>query len=263
MAPASSVEVPQAGDESPGALYLDLMESCLLNLIYEDPATAMNLRGELLAFNGDSRRLGRDWPSVAHTMIGQFRLHNLRELATTVIRQNIPGDFIETEVWRGGACIMMRAVLKAFGDRSRRVFVADSFEGLPPPNAALYPADTGDGHHQFPQLAVSVENVQANFAKYRLLDAQVIFLKGWFKDTLPTAPISQLAILRLDGDMYESTMDGLHALYHKVSPGGFVIVDDYGAVPACKRAIHDFRAARNISDPMIAIDHDGVYWRKT
>ena len=63
--------------------------------------------------------------------------------------------------------------------------------------------------------------------------------------------------------MYESTMDGLHALYDKVSPGGFVIVDDYGAVPACKRAIHDFRAARNISDPMNAIDHDGVYWRKT
>jgi O-methyltransferase len=259
----SSLEGSKAINDTPQALYLDLVESCLLNLIYEDAATAMNLRGDLLAFNVEKRRLGRDWPSMAPTMIGQSRLHNLRELAATAINQNIPGDFIETGVWRGGACIMMRAVLKAFDDTSRRVFVADSFEGLPKPNAELYPADTGDRHYQFPQLAVSLENVQANFAKYRLLDAQVVFLKGWFKDTLPGAPIAQLAILRLDGDLYESTMDALHALYHKVSPGGFVIVDDYGAVPACKRAIHDFRTARNISDPMITIDHDGVYWRKT
>ena len=213
MASVSSLEGSKAINDTPQALYRDLMESCLLNLIYEDAATAMNLRGDLLAFNGEKRRLGHDWPSMAHTMIGQLRLHNLRELAATAINQNIPGDFIETGVWRGGACIMMRAVLKAFGDTSRRVFVADSFEGLPKPNAELYPADTGDRHHQFPQLAVSLEDVQSNFAKYKLLDAQVVFLKGWFKDTLPGAPIAQLAILRLDGDMYESTMDALHALW--------------------------------------------------
>ena len=245
------------------SLYLDLMERCLLNTIYEDPATAMNLTGDLRDFNPQLRRLGRDWPSVAHTMIGAQRLRNLRDLTEIVLQEGIPGDFIETGVWRGGACIMFRAVLKAYAETARRVFVADSFEGLPKPNAEAYPADAGDKHHQFPQLAISLENVQANFSKYGLLDDQVFFLKGWFKDTLPGAPISKLAILRLDGDMYESTMDALRNLYDKVSPGGFVIVDDYNAVPACKRAIHDFRAERNIFDPLIGIDQDGVYWRKS
>lgn len=112
-------------------------------------------------------------------------------------------------------------------------------------------------------MAVSLEEVQENFAKYALLDEQVVFLKGWFKDTLPQAPVTQIAILRLDGDMYESTMDGLRNLYAKVTQGGYIIVDDYGAVPACRRAIQDFRAEQAISDPMINIDGLGIYWRKT
>ncbi|MCX7153222.1 MAG: class I SAM-dependent methyltransferase, partial [Proteobacteria bacterium] len=103
--------------------------------------------------------------------------------------------------------------------------------------------------------------VQANFAKYDLHDDQVRFLKGWFKDTLPAAPIAQLAVLRLDGDMYESTMDALNALYHKVSPGGFVIIDDY-ILPKCRAAIGDFRRAKGISETIIDIDGAGVYWRK-
>ena len=88
--------------------------------------------------------------------------------------------------------------------------------------------------HSYPALAVSIETVRANFARYDLLDEQVVFLQGWFRDTLPTAPIEKLAILRLDGDLYESTMDALRALYDKVSAGGFVIVDDYGAFPNCR-----------------------------
>jgi O-methyltransferase len=90
----------------------------------------------------------------------------------------------------------------------------------------------------------------------------VQFLKGWFKDTLPQAPIERLAVARLDGDMYESTMTAIEALYPKVQPGGFVIVDDYGAVPACKRAIEDYRARFGITEPIETIDWTGVYWRK-
>lgn len=80
----------------------------------------------------------------------------------------------------------------------------------------------------------SLEEVQENFRRYNLLDDQVQFLKGWFCDTLPTAPIEKLAVLRLDGDLYESIMDGLNALYDKVSPGGFIIVDDYGDFEPCR-----------------------------
>ena len=105
--------------------------------------------------------------------------------------------------------------------------------------------------------------MQGNFRRYDLLDEQVQFLKGWFSDTLPTAPIDKLAVLRLDGDMYASTMDALDALYDKVSPGGYVIVDDYGAVPACAKAIHDYRDAHGVKDELVEIDWASVYWRKS
>jgi O-methyltransferase/8-demethyl-8-(2,3-dimethoxy-alpha-L-rhamnosyl)tetracenomycin-C 4'-O-methyltransferase len=247
---------PAAGDGV--ALYLDLMQKCLTNTVYEDPAQDPWSGGK---FDPDKRAAGQDWPSVAHTMIGQQRMTNLRQVVESVLADRIPGDLIETGVWRGGACIFMRAILKAYGVTDRRVFVADSFEGLPPPNPDLYPADAGDQHYTFEPLAVSLEQVQANFAKYDLLDHQVVFLKGWFKDTLPTAPVDRLSVLRLDGDMYESTMDALVALYDKVSPGGYIIVDDF-VMAGCNKAILDFRAQRGIVEPIVGIDRMSAYWRK-
>jgi O-methyltransferase len=205
---------------------------------------------------------GRDWPAKAETMIGMKRLDNLQYCITEVLKDGIPGDLIETGVWRGGATIFMRGVLKAYGVRDRAVFVADSFQGLPPPDPAKAPADTGDIHWTFTDLAIPIEEVRANFKRYGLLDDQVRFLQGWFSDTLPNAPISQLSVMRLDGDMYESTMDALEALYDKLSPGGFAIIDDYGAIPACKAAVHDFREARGITEPIEIIDWTGAYWRK-
>lgn len=239
-------------------LYLDLMEKVLLGVIYEDPPIDYWTGG---VYDPQNRMMGRDWPAKAHTMVGFKRLRNIRHLAVDAITRQIPGDFVETGVWRGGACIYMRAILQAYGVTDRTVWVADSFEGLPPPDLESYPQDAGDMHHTFKELAVSQEQVQANFEKYGLLDGQVRFLKGWFKDTLPTAPIDKIAVLRLDGDMYESTMDGLKALYHKVSPGGSVIIDDYGAVLACRQAVSDFRAANGITSTGYNIDNIGVFWR--
>jgi O-methyltransferase len=111
-------------------------------------------------------------------------------------------------------------------------------------------------------LAVSRDQVEDNFRRYGLLDGRVKFLAGWFKDTLPTAPISRLAVLRLDGDLYESTAQTLNALYDKLSPGGYVIVDDYQLAP-CVSAIHDFRKARGIDDEIHDIDGMGVFWRRS
>jgi len=105
--------------------------------------------------------------------------------------------------------------------------------------------------------------VRANFARYDLLDDQVRFPPGWFRDTLPTAPIDQLAVLRLDGDLYESTMDALSNLYLKLSVGGYVIIDDY-QIPGCQQAVHEFRAANGIEDdPLEPIDKWSVYWRRS
>ena len=168
-------------------LYLNLMERVLLGVIYEDPPIDQWSGG---VFNPGLRAKGRDWPAKAHTMIGFERLRNVRELMSHVISDQIPGDFVETGVWRGGACIYMRAILKVFGIVDRKIWVADSFEGLPAPDPQRYPAqDQGDIHHTFKALTVSLEAVQENFRKYDLLDDQVRFLKGWFKDTLPSAPI--------------------------------------------------------------------------
>lgn len=241
-------------------LYLDLMQRCLQGSIYEDHALTPN--GGAASFDSNIRNLGRDMPSQAHTMIGDRRLANLRQLAQRVLESGVAGDFIETGVWRGGACIFMRAILKAYGVADRKVWVADSFQGLPPPNEKAYPADKGLTFHVHKELAVTVNQVRENFEKYNLLDDQVIFLKGWFKDSLPNASISRLAILRLDGDMYESTMDALKALYHKLSIGGFVIVDDYGDVAACRAAVLEYREDNHITAPIVDIDGTGVYWQK-
>ncbi|MFY7999256.1 MAG: TylF/MycF family methyltransferase [Candidatus Kapaibacteriota bacterium] len=213
-------------------------------------------------FDPNLRAVGKDWPPLADTMIGLKRLDNIQFCIEDILQNNIPGDLIETGVWRGGAVIFMRGVLKSYNVTDRIVWAADSFSGLPSPNTEKYPQDAGDPHHLWSDfLGVSLETVQRNFRRYGLLDEQVRFLKGWFKDTLPSAPIEQLALLRLDGDMYESTMDALVHLYPKLAVGGYVIVDDY-FLKGCSQAIHDYRAQHNIDDEMIPIDWASVYWRK-
>jgi O-methyltransferase len=208
-----------------------------------------------------ARMQGVDWPETGETMIGHARLDNLEACARVVFAEHVPGDFLEAGVWRGGACVFLRALLDLEeGGPKRTVWAADSFEGLPPPNTKLYPLDRGDEHHAVSFLRVGLEEVRLNFERYGLLDEHVRFLKGWFKDTLP-GPVGRLAILRLDGDMYESTIQTLDALYDRVSPGGFVIVDDYILLGA-RMATDDFRAARGIAVPLVHIDHTGVFWRK-
>jgi hypothetical protein len=239
--------------------YLDILQVCLTGSIYRDPSQAPF--GEPI-YVPHVRAKGLDWPAHAQTMIGEKRLANLRTLTESVIADNVPGDLIETGVWRGGACIMMRAVLYAYGITDRKVWVADSFQGLPAANELMYPADTGSNFNSYGQLAVSLEDVQENFRAYGFLDEQTKFLKGWFKDTLPGAPIGQLALMRLDGDMYESTIDALNNLYPKLSPLGYVIIDDYHVVDACKAAVHDYCDKIGIKPELVEIDGVGVYWRK-
>ena len=157
--------------------------------------------------------------------------------------------------------MFMRAALTELGDATRTVWAADSFSGLPRPDVIRYPADKDSDFSQVDYLSVPLEMVRENFRIFGLLDKRVQFLKGWFKDTLPNAPIKQLALLRADGDLYESTMDILTNLYDKVSPGGFVIIDDYYSWENCKRAVTDFRASRGIVASIEKIDWTGAYWR--
>lgn len=242
------------------AALLDALEDRLTGHSTGDPS----LPGSPFPLPGldvDVRAEGLDWPSTALTMVGRRRLRNLRELIERVVQEGVPGDVLEAGVWRGGASMLARAVLAVHGVTDRRVWVADSFEGLPPPDPA-YPADEGSDLHTFDELAVSLEQVQASFAQLGLLDDQVTFVKGWFRDTMPTIPVERLAVLRLDGDLYESTIDPLRHLYDRVSPGGWVIIDDYYMLDCCQAAVHDHFADRGGPPELQRIDHVGACFQK-
>lgn len=213
-------------------------------------------------YDEQKRTFGKDWPANAESMIGLKRMENIEFCVNKILEENIPGDFIETGVWRGGSTIFMRALLKANNIGNRTVWVADSFEGLPKPDKK-YKFDTGSRFHKKEELAISIDQVKNNFKKYDLLDENVKFLKGWFKDTLPNAPIKSLALLRLDGDMYESTMDALVNLYPKLSRGGYIIVDDWHAVKGCQEAVKEYRELHGIREEIKEVDSDAVYWKKS
>jgi hypothetical protein len=147
--------------------------------------------------------------------------------------------------------------LKSYGVTDRTVWLADPFEGLPPSSSNKDGADLSHVEH----LKVSLEQVKANFATFGLLDERVQFLKGWFCETLPKAPIERLAVLRLDGDLYNSTMDTLRSLYPRVSAGGYVIVDDYYSWQSCQEAVTDYLRENGISAKIQPIDWAGAYWK--
>jgi len=268
-------------ETSPELLYLDLLKKVLTRTgfpIYQLPITrgwrrhvyravqsVLRARGFELVRRVDPemRRIGGDWPADAETMVGMVRLDNIQQCVIDILENKVPGDIIETGVWRGGASIFMTAILEAYGDTERTVWVADSFRGLPPPKEGAHPTDASDPLWKFGDLAVPLEQVQENFRRYGMLSDRVRFLPGWFEDTLPNAPIESLAILRLDGDMYDSTMVALENLYSKLSVGGYVIVDDYSALEGCKQAVDEFRSREGIEDPILGVDWAAVYWQRS
>jgi O-methyltransferase len=282
-------EVSAAPTLSPTDLYLELLGNALTRGLFEDndriigmptkedtkawirllDRLAPALRKAHIEvsikqpYSQSKRENGRDWPARAETMCGLRRLTNARQCIEQVLSDKVPGDIIETGVWRGGMSIFMRGILKAHGVTDRTVWLADSFEGLPAPDANRYPTDRDLDLSNWKILSVGVEEVRDNFARYGLLDDQVQFIVGWFRDTLPVAPIGDLAVMRLDGDLYESTIQALEALYPKLSSGGYCIIDDYGVIDSCRNAVVDYRQAHDITDEIIDIDGAGVYWRKT
>lgn len=263
--------------------YLDLLQGALTASLYPESgwlllkpsdAPQKKIRAALLSamastgyaliklrpFNPKLRENGEDWPMFGYSMVGEKRLANIRYCLETVHKENVLGDFVECGVWRGGASIFAKGVLNCLGDQGRKLWLCDSFEGMPVQRNEdrIDPALAGR-----PYLAVSVEQVRENFRCFDLLDDKIEFIKGWFSDTLPTASIERISVLRLDGDYYSSTMDALNSLYTKISPGGFIIVDDYNSFASCKQAISDFQDKRAVKFDIIPIDNAGVYFRKS
>jgi hypothetical protein len=268
-------------------LYLDLLKRCVANLIYQDSAVRYIEEDPdatpIAPFSLERRLTGRDWPSQAHTMIGVRRLDNIQALVEEVVREQVPGDLIETGVWRGGSTIFMRGLLKAHGITDRAVWVADSFAGPPSreedgASSRSFSSPGMEGIREGLQnstlprqvqeridlimAGTTYEEVRERFSRYDLLDDQVRFLRGWFRNTLPSAPIEHLALLRLDGDWYDSTFDALDALYPRLSKGGYVIVDDYNAFEECRRAVHDYLEGIHVVPDVTRVDEEAVFWQK-
>jgi O-methyltransferase len=216
---------------------------------------------EIMARPMDEHRLeGLDWPEDAVTMIGLKRMNNLHEMLDYVRQNNIEGDLMETGVWKGGATIFMKLYCDMYS-MDKKVFVCDSFAGLPKPSGKFI-QDHGDTHYIETKLAISLEQVQNHFKIFKCLDEKVIFIKGFFGETLPNNELVQnLAILRMDGDMYESTYDVFYSCYDKLVDKGVCIIDDF-CLKGARDCTHDFRQSRNIQDTLVTVDRCGVYWIK-
>ncbi|MBV8517039.1 MAG: class I SAM-dependent methyltransferase [Acidobacteria bacterium] len=285
------VDVRDADDASAGMRrrYLDLLKKALVNLIYPEhelrlyhlehtPTTGDRLADqrrlrdlryvdaptfdEIVACKRDGQNFRRLVTRYSHTMVGLRRLENLEWCASELFAAGVEGDFLEAGACQGGASIFMRALQVAYGEPHRRMWVADSFAGLPEP-VSEPDAGIDFSESKQPWLAASLDAVRDNFRTYDLLSDEVQFIPGWFSETLAAAPVERLALLRIDADLYASTMDVLTALYDKVVPGGFVVVDDYHAFVVCRRAVDDFRASRGITAPLRRVDWTAVYWQKT
>lgn len=271
--------------------YLDLMKRSLVNLVYAEDALRLDtMRSDALTDDPLGRlRLLRDvryerpdayaevvatkreggldrfWGArLAHTMIGLSGLDNLERCAHRVFADGVPGDFLEAGVCHGGASIFLRALQVAYGEDERTTWVADSFAGVPPPTHAVDLEHELDlSEERVPWMAAGIDAVRDNFDTYDLLSDNVRFLPGLFAETLPHAPVEQLAILRIDGDLYESTRDALEALYDRVSDGGYVIVDDYGCLEPCRLAVDEFVAARGLDVEINQVDWTRVCWQKS
>lgn len=253
--------------------YLSLLKLVLVDLagartraVHFDPDGRMfsrDLKEEELKY----RTIGLDWPVNGLTMTGLERLDDLQACVETVIADAVEGDLIEAGTWRGGSSILMRATLDSLGECDRKVWLADSFNGFPTPDEKKFPEDNNLNFNisvnlsKADFLAVPVEEVRGYFERFGL-NHDLEFVEGFFEDTMPGLSGGRWSIVRLDGDTYESTILSLRALYPGLSKGGMLILDDYGFLPECQRAVEDFRAENNIVEPIEPIDWTGARWRK-
>lgn len=226
-------------------------------------------------------RLYRTWQVIPYTMLSIPRLSNAYECTAEAIRQHIPGDIAECGVWAGGSTGLMFAAARDSGDANRRFHLFDSFEGLPQPSSKDgkdvlqgYLKDNQDrvlDEGKGDLIAINACAAPRQLAEelfFKVLGAPpdlIIFHQGWFQNTVPAAvasgQVKQLSVLRIDGDWYESTRICLEHLCPLVSPGGFVIIDDYGHFEGCRKAVDEYLAVHGKGTQLSKIDSDGVYFR--
>jgi len=225
---------------------------------------------DIATHNGAARQL---------TLTGQRRMDHFVAIIATIVEDEIPGSIIETGVWRGGMSFMAAKALDILKDKDRTVYLSDSFEGIPDPTQygdKAHPHDVKKNPHHYSSLNEnSVDRVKRDGAMFGISASRVSYVVGYFKDSLPqlikNEPNIQFAAVRLDGDTYWSTMEAIEVLYPRLSPGGFLVIDDFTDWDSCRDAIYDYRKKYGITENIFLVPHltengeyiRGAYWRKS
>jgi O-methyltransferase len=216
------------------------------------------------------------------TMLPMPRLLDLYEIVKRLNREGVKGNLVECGVWNGGAVGLMAIANRRHPGPTRVLHLYDSFEGLPQPtkfDTNVYlgfleqrkeTLDAAREKHGLTAIGAcrgTSEREVAKFLTGRLgvKREDLVFHVGWFQDTVPASreSVGDIALLRLDGDWYESTKFCIENLFDKVVSGGFVVIDDYGKFEGCRRAVDEFLTGRRITPTFAHSDPDCVYFRKT
>ena len=256
--------------ESLRRAYLELLKLALCDLVGVGTTSVQGKPGgglEPRELTGDRRReraRGQDWPLHGLTMTGLARLDDLQGCVESILEGGVEGDLIEAGSWRGGSSMLMRATLDTLAANERTVYVADSFAGFPtaeqsPPGE--YPETLGPYLSAFEVLTAPLEEVAESFERLGL-GRGVEFVPGFFEQTLPPLSGHRWSLIRLDADTYDATMLALRSLYPGLSPGGYAIIDDYGALEECRVAVQRFRSEQGIEEPLVQVDEACVRWRR-
>jgi hypothetical protein len=197
-------------------------------------------------------------PQQNRTKAPLERVQNAFSLSREAIHSDIKGDFVEAGVWKGGISATMGRLCEIEG-KNRKVWSFDSFQGMSPPDPTKDLLDSESSAAACYSDPVQLRNFNLKdfgrtcFEMVGLKEDTINVCEGWVDDTIPkfAHKIKNIAILRVDLDWYEPTKKLLEALYPKVSKGGYVICDDYGCWRGARDAIDEYRAANNITDPLI------------
>lgn len=204
-------------------------------------------------------------PVRSFTMLSEARLQHLFNGARDVCRRQIPGDFVECGVAAGGSSALLARCIKEFSKTPRRLYSCDTFEGMPTAGAVdkhqgVNARDTGWGEGTCAAPIESLREAADCLGVGDLIEP----VKGLFRNTLPQlrSRLTGIALLHMDGDWYESTMDILNNLYDWVSPGGYIQIDDYGFWEGCRKAVHEFEQTRGLTFKLTRIDDTGMWMQK-
>ena len=248
-----------AGVKELRAAYLELLKLCLCDLAGTATTSVWtHTDGSLLSreLAGDELQIrvsGADWPLHGVSMAGLRRLDDLQACVEAIVRDGVEGDLIEAGTWRGGASILIRATLDALGAEDRKVWLADSFQGFPAADEQFARSTTSP----------SRSRTCAPTSRGSATSGACASSRASLEDTLPGLAGERWSLLRLDGDTYEAIWTTLQALYPGLSAGGYVVVDDYGVLEECRRAVDEFRAQHGIDDPIEEVDWTCVHRRRS